>query len=424
MRQPVNIHRLTSIMIASGIGLGFLAAAMAGSPPRAVAGAQNATLMAIPTNTALDLGEYGCDQPVDDSYYCESITDYSGFVYDTTHHRFVMFGGGHAATFRDDLSMFDFATLKWSSAYPSTLCADMTLGNMDKPLMRWSTTGHPFSRHTYDLNVVAENTGEFLVLAGTNGRGFCTPEIDPGTGSDPFYLPKKYTAYDLSASAWHIEDRETPWDGLASAEYDPVSGKVVILSAYGLWILDPATHTTIQALDQFSNPLATDLGYANNLTYYPPNQRLYYFARGNPTLVFEVQLNRSDWSASTVTPLPTPANAPDSEGSGWVYDTVNGLIGGGVRDGVFHAYNPVNNTWASRTMVVQSSQGTAPIGTQAFHAIGFDPVDGVYVFITDGASGRHTWAYRYGGTVATPMPPPTFAPSQTERLHLPVVRRP
>ena len=53
--------------------------------------------MALPANTALDLGEYQCDQPVDDSYYCESITDYSGFVYDKAHHRFVMFGGGHAA---------------------------------------------------------------------------------------------------------------------------------------------------------------------------------------------------------------------------------------------------------------------------------------------------------------------------------------
>lgn len=418
----MTAKRLTLFGVAL-LGVAASGLSLAAHPAPAAAGAQNATLVGIPPNTALDLGHYDCDQPGDDSYYCESITDYSGFVYDAAHHRFVLFGGGHAATFRDDLSMFDFATLKWSSAYPSTLCADMTLANMDKPLMRWTTTGNPFSRHTYDLNVVAENTGEFLLLAGTNGRGLCTPEIDPGTGSDPFYLPKKYSAYDLNDGVWRIEDRATPWDGLASAEYDPVSGKVVILSVYGLWVLDPVTHTTIQALDQFSGALATDLGYANNLTYYPPNQRMYLFARGNPTLVFEVQLNRNDWSATTVTQLPTPPNAPESQESGWVYDTVNQVIGGGVRDGGFYAYNPLTNAWTSRTMQVQSALGQSTIGTQAFHSIGFDPVDGVYVFITDNASGFRVWAYRFGGAAPTPVPPPTFAPGQTERVFLPRLGR-
>ncbi len=405
------------------VGLCLLGMAALPRALPAVAGAQNPTLAAIPPNTALDLGVYDCDQPVDEPYYCESITDYSGFVYDGAHHRFVMFGGGHSATFRDDLSMFDFATLKWSSAYPSTRCADMTLGNMDKPLMRWSTTGNPFSRHTYDLNVVAENTGEFLLLASTNGRGFCTPEIDPGTGSDPFYLPKKYSAYDLATGVWYIEDRETPWDGLAGADYDPVSGKVIILSVYGLWVLDPITHTTIRALDQFPNPMGIDMGYANNLTYYPPNQRMYYFARGNPTTVFEVQLDRNDWSASIVTQMQTPATAPESEESGWVYDNVSQTIGGGVRDGMFYAYYPPTNTWQSRAMQIQSTLGATSIGTQAFHAIGFDPIDGVFVFITDGVSGRRTWAYRFGGPAPTPPPPPTFSPAQTQRLYLPNVRR-
>ena len=39
------------------------------------------------------------------------------------------------------------------------------------------------------------------------------------------------------------------------------------------------------------------------------------------------------------------------------------------------------------------TKGGSP-GTQAFHAIAYDPVDNVFVFVTDYNSGRHTWAYR------------------------------
>jgi hypothetical protein len=34
------------------------------------------------------------------------------------------------------------------------------------------------------------------------------------------------------------------------------------------------------------------------------------------------------------------------------------------------------------------------VGSMAFHALGYDPVNNVFVFVTDYPSGRHTWAYR------------------------------
>jgi hypothetical protein len=40
---------------------------------------------------------------------------------------------------------------------------------------------------------------------------------------------------------------------------------------------------------------------------------------------------------------------------------------------------------------VEAIQGGAP-GSQAFHAITYDDVNNVYVFVTDR---RETWAYRY-----------------------------
>lgn len=420
------MKRLTLIGVVL-LGVATYVLGLAGRPATAVAGAQNATLVAIPPNTALDLGEYSCDQPVDRHVYnpheCWGITDYSGFVYDGTHHQFVMFGGGHATTFRDDVSVFDFRTLTWSSDYPSTLCSEMTLANMDKTHNRWATTGNPFSRHTYDMTAYAPTTGEYFLLSGPVGTGSCAPGIDPSTGTDAFYLTPRLSAYNTATRTWTTEDRVIPWNGLSAAEFDPISGKILILSTYGLWVFDPATRAMEQALDQFPNPLGSDMGYANNLTYFPPNQRFYYIARETPTRVFELQVDRANWSTSTVTELPVGAGVPDTQESGWIYDPINQIIGGGVRDGVFHAYNPLTNTWTSRTMVVQSAAGETTIGNQAFHSINFDPVDGVFVFITEYANGARVWAYRYGGAAPTPAPPPTFAPGQTERVYLPHVRR-
>ena len=49
-----------------------------------------------------------------------------------------------------------------------------------------------------------------------------------------------------------------------------------------------------------TGPAVPDTGYSNNLVYFPPNQKMYLMARGTPTTVFEVTLDRSDWRASTV----------------------------------------------------------------------------------------------------------------------------
>jgi hypothetical protein len=31
----------------------------------------------------------------------------------------------------------------------------------------------------------------------------------------------------------------------------------------------------------------------------------------------------------------------------------------------------------------------------AFHCIDYDPIDNVFIFLTDAKSGAHTWAYRH-----------------------------
>jgi len=51
---------------------------------------------------------------------------------------------------------------------------------------------------------------------------------------------------------------------------------------------------------------------------------------------------------------------------------------------------------------MQVQGGGGPVGTQAFHALDFDPVDGVFLFLTEYDSGSRLWAYRYGSGAAVP----------------------
>jgi hypothetical protein len=103
--------------------------------------------------------------------------------------------------------------------------------------------------------------------------------------------------YDIGKSTWsygkkYMDDLFYYAD---SAEADPVSGKIVVLGGEGLQLFDPVTEST-QVL---AGPPA-NLGYSNNLVYFPPNDRFYYIARGNPTTVFEVVVDRSNAGATHV----------------------------------------------------------------------------------------------------------------------------
>ncbi|APR76479.1 Hypothetical protein A7982_01826 [Minicystis rosea] len=365
------------------------------SPP---AHLPNPILADLPDNTALDLGGYACDQPADDPGGCGAITDYSRFNYDPVTHRLLMFGGGHAGRTGTDVVAFDFITLKWSSLYPSVLCADMIPDNWDPATSSWKATSNgtssPVARHTWDMMVVMDVAGAHqLVIITSGGVSGTKPETcgapKPPFPEVPFYGPM--LRYDISASTWTYGTKSM--DGLFyyanAAEADPISHKIVVLGSEGLQLFDPSTESA-----ELLTGAPSGLGYSNNLVYFPPNDRFYYIARGTPTKVFEVQVDRANPAASSITELTT-TGAPHTEESGWAYDAANHVIGGGVTDGVFHALDPITRAWTSRTMAVAPADGGGAVGTVAFHALDYDPVDNVYLFLTDYASGRRTWAYRY-----------------------------
>ena len=73
-----------------------------------------------------------------------------------------------------------------------------------------------------------------------------------------------------------------------------MSGRVVAVGPAGLLTYDPVGRKMAHHKD------LTLPGYANNLVYYPPTDRMYYITRGAPVRVFEIRLDRTDFAQSAI----------------------------------------------------------------------------------------------------------------------------
>jgi len=353
----------------------------------------------LPSNTALDLGRYVCKQPVDNPTGCERISEYSGFRYDPYTRRMLQFGGGHASTTRTDIGSFDLSSMTWRSLYNSTPCTDQVFANADLSVMRWISTNQPMARHTYDMLVVGQWGGgrQSLFMMTTGGLSLVEGCGGTNLGGAGASQPR-ISRYDFSTGTWNYSKINIPWYYASAAAYDPITQKIVVVgytSNVGpgyVWVYDPATDTVTQG-----GMAPVNIGYANNLVYYPPNQNFYLISNGtvpNGQAVFEVALNRGNLSLSTVTQVTGIGGAiPSIIETGFAYDSANQIIGGGVQNGLFYAYDPATKLWSSKVM--QTSPAGGSVGTVAHHSLDYDPVNNVFIILTDYASGFRTWAYRY-----------------------------
>lgn len=361
------------------------------------------TLSALPANTAADLGGYQCsDAQGEWAGMCRYVTDFSGMVYDQKRQQMVVFGGGHASTNYDAINTFPSSSLRWLEEYAPTPATAMTVANYDYTRGAWlsGSDGGPYpraaARHTVDLMDVV---GDELILLGVV-EGSAKGTASGDTTDKLFRTSARIAHYNFASKAWSFSNVPGINDWSASA-YDPVSGKIIILGSYTLSVYDPAARTLTTAVnltgfaglahiahEDGSGFSQNPLRYNNNLVYFPPNQKMYYFERFSGG-VYEVNLNRGNFSGSTITLLNTTGTAPPNTEIGYGYDSVNGIIGGGPVNNVFYAFDPATKAWTA-----QKIQGGAP-GSVAFHALDYDPINNVFIFITDKASGRRTWAYRY-----------------------------
>ena len=360
--------------------------------------AANPRLRTLADNTALDLGAFTCTSPGPGDGVCASVTDYSGLAFDSTHHQFLMFGGGHATTMTDTVFAFDLdETLTWKELYAPTPCSSMVASNLDSMNGAWlsGTSGpypRPLSIHSYDGLVWVPSQTELVLLSRLFTGGICNT-VGNDIGGPIAHFSPTMTRWTFTTA------RALDSSNIDATELDPMSGKIVILGRSGLSLYDPVARTRTVHIDtfnggEFKTALGattdlTNIGYGNTLTYFPPNDTFYYFTRGAPVTTFALKLNRAAPANSTLEILTTTGPTSDLQEPTYAFDSRNNLLGGGVQGGVFFALNPTTRTWASQTIL----GGT--VGDEAFLALGYDPLNNVYIFRTDYNSGSKTWAYRW-----------------------------
>jgi hypothetical protein len=152
-------------------------------------------------------------------------------------------------------------------------------------------------------------------------------------------------------------------------------------------IYDPITRTK-DVVKQIGDG---KMGANQNLVYFPPNDKFYYIHQYGG--VWEITFDRARPAASTIRRLqvtgPTPGtSAPETA---IAYDSVNHVIGMGPINGTLYTFDPSGATWNASKIDALGNRSTI------FHCMDFDPVNGVYVFITNDF---RTWAYRSGSQPA------------------------
>ena len=367
----------------------------------------NELLRSIPPNTALDLGPYQCDEfpelvATEQTQGCHTITDYSGMIYDPVEHRMLVWGGGHAATYRDDVEAFDLETLEWYVDAPPTPCEQMVIENVDLSLSRWISSNHPIARHSYDLLVVVPAQASLWMLAQMQGRGRGCNHLPPVSEDAPYVLGSGYPArYDFETKQWTFHPEVRTWNFGTGTELDPVSGNILLAGGEGMTVLDPESVRIVARVDWPDSQLRRkiDTGEGVKLLYIPPRDSFYMVVAAPRTDeaggVFEVIPDRSDWSRTTIRTIPTPLPDPPPNSQAWAFDESSGLIVGGITDGMIYAFEPENEQWFQQEALVDADDGTT-IGSVAALALAYDPVDAVIIFRSDYHSGRRTWAYRWG----------------------------
>lgn len=352
----------------------------------------------------LDLGRFTLPSP-DLGYPSDAITDFCGIAYCPLTDRFKIFGGGHASWAGTSVAELQ-SYAAWELAYQPTPASEITPENLDDHLV-FKTTKHPFARHTYSKGFCwSTKIQKFVLVCMANG----TPHPYQNTFGREVW-GGTIMHYDPITKVW--EDTGVPVMQPAAAYCeDPVSGVI-----FGIWqggpggfdVYDPVKKERVASWDWARQ----ELGYAGNCVYYPPNDKFYYFARGEDSKVFEFALDRTNYGV-TFTTRPAPWDASQtcrwldtnqrsqSYDCGYDYDAANQLIVGGLANGKLYGFNPLGNSKGEWTeMEVPGAVHNT------FHCHAYSPQDNVHVIIglgTDNA--KHTFVVRWGGGTLPVVPAP------------------
>lgn len=326
--------------------------------------------MIHPTNPDLDaLGSNEWLLLSEDGITFDGHPAYSGGVYDSVNHQFLVFGGGHWDGWRNDVLAFDIATATWTTLSDSDTSGDHNCDNVDEstPGML-SSSMRPASRHTYDQVEFLGDFGKMLVWSGPTYSGIweCSGQT----------LPADTWLFDPVAGSWeyrNVARGPQPAGEAHCGGYDIETATYYAIQPGAMWSFDVAADTW-SAVEASGAPESS--AYTRVATV--DTQRRKIWMRPD---VFDIATNT--WSTNTAPGAP-PANLSEA------YDTANDLIIVHSGAQVF-GYSPASDAWEVRDPINPISD-PASSGGGPYGRFFYNPVDGVVMFIDTNAS---VWAYRW-----------------------------
>jgi hypothetical protein len=387
----MNVRPLSILVLGTAFGLiGSLSASWASHA------SMNPTLKNIPENTWYKIGS-NPEIPV-------GILAFSGMVYDDVNHKILLFGGGHADYWGNEVYQFDFSTLVWKKLYEPDPCSDYRTENYDdigRPGMLIHT-GRPFSRHSYDQMAFISHLNRLFVHSGFylwNRDCMIDPRTIETSVLDDTWL------FDPASLTWHYRSPTTggpgPSLGTASA-YDPITKKVYFLhggsGARTLYAYTAETNTW-QTVSE--NPSL--VGHEYPMVYNSKNRSFDLVTSDGK--VWRYYIDQNEW----ISKIPPQSISLDSQGL--AYDRVHDLLIAYIQnfdgtDEKLLIYDWNTNQW------IQPNPRTRPGARWPIwpHFI-YDPIDSVFIAVIYGADGFETWAYKYKDAGSPPSPTDTVPPA-------------
>ena len=130
----------------------------------------------------------------------KGIMAYSGGTFDSAHNVILIFGGGHADYWGNEVCAFDLATLTWKKMYEPDAQARYTNDNIDNANGKLKDSDKPYTRHTYNQLCFVTSTASMFIFGGCG----------PGWGQ---IRPTCWQPRDTWSYSW----RDNKWTQLASA---------------------------------------------------------------------------------------------------------------------------------------------------------------------------------------------------------------
>ena len=300
------------------------------------------------------------------------ILAYSGGVYDSASHQFLIFGGGHADYWGNEVCAFSPATLTWKRMYEPDAQSRYTNDNLDHVHGKLRDSDKPYTRHSYNQQCFVESSKSMFIFGGCGpGWGDIRPTC---------VVPPDCWSYSLAANRWTMlyAGKDTPGGYAMACCYDAkrdvvwAYGHESQLSRFDLKTNRWSSHAIHPAVDYLG-------GYNFHLIYLPKADRLLMVGSDTATVDLDTfaaerhTLEHSTGKAGLAYLVPQDAVL--------YVGLPGGEIGPDYHTSIFDCSKQHWQTIETKSLTAQGA---------VWNRLQYDPIDGVALLVVNSG----VWAYK------------------------------